>query len=210
MCSGGKCAVVCGAGTTTCDVGGKPQCIDPDFDPASCGACGKACPAGELCSMGTCGVACGEGSTKCGETYTNTAFDPKNCSGCGLGCFTGAFAVGYCAEDFAAFSARLDTVIATAAPWTVARRRSTRSRTVARRRRRRPAVRAFNSSRHGDAPRSRFESQRPRWIAIASSFAARADAGRDERTGRERNTVAGRTRPWPNLALTDAAPPSLV
>ena len=67
----------------------------------------------------------------------------------------------------AAFSARLDTVIATAAPWTVARRPSTRSRTVAR------AARAATSRTRPPLAQARAARSSPAWRASATATRSR-------------------------------------
>jgi hypothetical protein len=67
----GKCGLVknnckktvdCGA--CTCDPSCSGSCcagvcVDLDTDPNNCGACGEACPAGQVCQVGECGIACG-------------------------------------------------------------------------------------------------------------------------------------------------------
>lgn len=72
---------LCGPGTTQCGA----RCVDVNVDPANCGACGKACPAGQVCSNGTCSLTCTGGTTKCGDVCVDTKSDPKNCGGCGGG-----------------------------------------------------------------------------------------------------------------------------
>jgi hypothetical protein len=50
----GKDALVggsCRRGLTECNL----ACVDIEQDPAHCGACGRACTAGQICSAGTCG-----------------------------------------------------------------------------------------------------------------------------------------------------------
>src|SRR5262245_15488323 len=47
-------------GATECN----GACVDSDFDPQNCGACGVACAPTELCSQGTCGDACSGGTTQ--------------------------------------------------------------------------------------------------------------------------------------------------
>jgi hypothetical protein len=78
-------AVTCGSGATLC--GGS--CVETQNDPANCGACGTACPAGQVCSAGKCGVTCLGGSTLCGTTCVQTQNDPANCGACGTACPTG-------------------------------------------------------------------------------------------------------------------------
>jgi hypothetical protein len=68
---------VCPMGLMAC--GGS--CIDTSADPMNCGACGTACPMGQVCAMGTCG--CPMGRTSCGGACVDTAADPMNCGTCG-------------------------------------------------------------------------------------------------------------------------------
>jgi len=77
--SGGS---LCPGGTLCGDV-----CTNPQFDPANCGACGMACPSGEVCAAGACAATCESGGTKqCGNVCVDTLSDTKNCGGCGKTC----------------------------------------------------------------------------------------------------------------------------
>ena len=51
----------CGAGTKDCGTG----CIDLQNDGAHCGACGKACAAGQACQKGQCALSCQATLTEC-------------------------------------------------------------------------------------------------------------------------------------------------
>ena len=74
------------------------QCTSVQTDNANCGACGKACAAGEVCSGGTCGLSCGGGTTLCGSGSaafcTNTDTDNANCGACGAPCAAGEVCAG--------------------------------------------------------------------------------------------------------------------
>ncbi|TKD06489.1 MXAN_6577-like cysteine-rich protein [Polyangium fumosum] len=76
---------VCGPGTTLCG----EACTVLAFDPTNCGACGKACAAGELCSQGQCGITCLGGTTQCNDLCADLANDPNNCGACGTACAEG-------------------------------------------------------------------------------------------------------------------------
>jgi hypothetical protein len=79
---------------------GNGVCADTQNDPANCGACGTACPTGQLCSQGQCGTNCGGGTTDCGGTCVNTQNDTQNCGACGTVCGTGEVcAQGVCSFD---------------------------------------------------------------------------------------------------------------
>ncbi len=86
------------------------KCRDLLVDRANCGACGKACNAGEVCSAGQCGVTCQPSLSLCAPTdaggadassadaassapgayCANFATDNANCGGCGVTCAAGA------------------------------------------------------------------------------------------------------------------------
>ncbi len=72
----------CGSGSQLCG----ESCTPVARDPENCGACGKACAAGEVCSQGTCALGCGGGTTECGGVCADTNSDPTNCGACGTKC----------------------------------------------------------------------------------------------------------------------------
>jgi len=82
-------------------------CVDPDTDPAHCGACGNACGAGETCASGACtcnldpdcaGVA-GADVRCCGGLCTDIVGNALNCGACGLGCGPGGICCGVACRD---------------------------------------------------------------------------------------------------------------
>ncbi|MFO0648045.1 MAG: hypothetical protein U0326_17530 [Polyangiales bacterium] len=90
VCSGGACAVSCGAGTTNC----AGACQNLQTDRQNCGRCGAVCGAGEICVAGACAVSCPAGQVACGGVCANTSTDPANCGRCGAACFAGQLCVG--------------------------------------------------------------------------------------------------------------------
>jgi hypothetical protein len=76
----GQCG--CMTGYLDCD-SALAGCETPASDPAHCGACGVACPAGmPACDGIKCSTGCGA-LTACGASCVDTKQDPENCGGCG-------------------------------------------------------------------------------------------------------------------------------
>ena len=65
-CEGGSCGSGCVFGDD-CD----GRCVDTNDDPRNCGACGAACPMGQVCSLGACTVTCAAGLTDCSGRCIN-------------------------------------------------------------------------------------------------------------------------------------------
>jgi hypothetical protein len=71
-------------GDAGCESCGGSACVDLSTDPANCGGCRKACPAGAGCSGGAC--VCPSGTSECGGACVDPSSDPANCGGCGKPC----------------------------------------------------------------------------------------------------------------------------
>jgi hypothetical protein len=78
----GEEARTCPPGLESCD----GACVNVRLEPDHCGACGNACPVGELCTRGACAVGCQGGTEQCGELCIDTEVDPDNCGDCGNAC----------------------------------------------------------------------------------------------------------------------------
>lgn len=83
--AGGETGLNCGA-ATKCGLGAATKCADLTKDPANCGACGKACTAGQFCAGSKCADACNSPFKLCGQFCVNVDTDHDNCGSCGKGC----------------------------------------------------------------------------------------------------------------------------
>lgn len=87
--------VTCGSTQTACAVGAETVCVDVRSDSRHCGACGRACCAGEWCAGGTCALGCPPGMTVCRAAGTGCGLcadlrtDPDRCGACDRPCATG-------------------------------------------------------------------------------------------------------------------------
>ncbi len=74
----------CAEGLTHCG-----RCVNLQSDPAHCGACGRACGAGQWCSDGSCGGGCTEARVFCADRCVDTTSDQAHCGACGRACAAG-------------------------------------------------------------------------------------------------------------------------
>ncbi len=74
----------CTSGQIECAGG----CVDPQTNPAHCGACGTMCGASEECRAGVCTptMTCPMGQLLCGGGCVNPQTDANNCGTCGTAC----------------------------------------------------------------------------------------------------------------------------
>jgi hypothetical protein len=59
------------------------SCVDTFFN---CGACGRACAAGQKCFQGECVAGCGPGYSDCNGSCYDLAGDRAHCGGCDRAC----------------------------------------------------------------------------------------------------------------------------
>jgi hypothetical protein len=86
-CTMGVCGYsTCTAGFADCNMNPADGCeTNTQTTGAHCGACGRACPPGQVCS---CTLVCGPGFTNCGGACVETASNPAHCGRCDNGCAT--------------------------------------------------------------------------------------------------------------------------
>jgi Fibrinogen beta and gamma chains, C-terminal globular domain/Stigma-specific protein, Stig1 len=97
-CGMGTCALgTCNMGFGNCDMNPANGCeVNVNTDNANCGACGRACAAGQVCAAGACVTTCAAGTTNCSGDCVNTGTDPRNCGACGRACSLANVAVNAC------------------------------------------------------------------------------------------------------------------
>jgi len=73
------------------------RCVNAQTDGANCGACGNACPMGEMCMAGACRPVCPAGQSMCGTGCVDLQTSFGNCGACGVTCPLGqSCAAGRC------------------------------------------------------------------------------------------------------------------
>ncbi len=89
-CTGGECALRCESGYDDCNRVASDGCEANLGSPASCGACGNVCAAGERCaSVGgsyACRATCPAGTTDCGGSCVDLSADVAHCGRCDAAC----------------------------------------------------------------------------------------------------------------------------
>jgi len=88
-CAAGRCTVgMCNAGSGNCDMSDDNGCeTELQTSPTHCGACGNACPMGQVCTAGMC--ACPAGQTLCAGRCVSTQTDNAHCGACNNACPAG-------------------------------------------------------------------------------------------------------------------------
>ncbi len=81
-CSDPPAATSCLDGLTSC----SGVCVDTTKDVMNCGACGTACPPGNVCLAGACSLTCPTGETICDGRCVDTGSDPTHCGDCQTAC----------------------------------------------------------------------------------------------------------------------------
>ncbi len=87
-CTAGACAIArCESGFADCDMTASNGCeTNLSTASANCGACGRACAAGEVCSAGSCQGTCPRGQTTCAGSCVDTQTDAMHCGACDRAC----------------------------------------------------------------------------------------------------------------------------
>jgi hypothetical protein len=95
-CTANVCRTSCNAGFGDCNGNPADGCELPLSSPANCGACGRACPAGQSCAAGVCTVSCSAPNLACAGACVDPQTSPTNCGMCGRACVNPPNAVGAC------------------------------------------------------------------------------------------------------------------
>jgi hypothetical protein len=113
LCVDGACQTTCASGFADCDNNPANGCeANTVTSPASCGACGVACPpftnAATVCAQGACGFTCRTGFGDCDGDASNgcevnTGTSAQHCGACGAAC-TRPNSVGTCTSGTCAFT----------------------------------------------------------------------------------------------------------
>jgi hypothetical protein len=77
---------ICSLGETKCGA----YCVNLTSDSSHCGACGQACPSGQVCRTGSCQWTCASGSTQCRDQCVTLGDDIANCGACNNTCASGS------------------------------------------------------------------------------------------------------------------------
>ena len=86
--------LMCTAPETVCG----EACVNTTSNPAHCGGCDQACPAGTMCAASEC--VCSGGDELCGGACVDTALSNQHCGGCNMACGGGQLCVnGDCIES---------------------------------------------------------------------------------------------------------------
>jgi hypothetical protein len=90
-CEGFECALgACHAGWADCDDAAANGCETRLSTTSDCGACGRACDAGEVCGPTGCTASCAPPGTSCGGGCFELSSDPTACGGCERVCPVGS------------------------------------------------------------------------------------------------------------------------
>jgi hypothetical protein len=106
-CATGTCGFACDAVHGDCDAAAANGCeTDLATTAAHCGACGRACGAGQGCTAGVCGdLPCaGAGEVRCGGACTDRQTSLAHCGTCGNACPSAAGASATCAAGACGFT----------------------------------------------------------------------------------------------------------
>lgn len=97
-------ALACKPSRADCNKKASDGCeVDTSSNAKNCGACGKACKAGEVCAVGKCDDKCPANLSTCGSSCVDTAISVDHCGGCNKPCAAPSNATALCESSQCTF-----------------------------------------------------------------------------------------------------------
>jgi hypothetical protein len=99
-CARGVCGLSCNPGYADCNGNPADGCeVELASSPENCGACGMACPSGNVCMAGRCSGTCDPPLGNCMGACVDVRSNVRHCGGCGVTCNAAPNASPTCASS---------------------------------------------------------------------------------------------------------------